>query len=195
MYRAKPGSILGSPTGFLICSETSPASFPAAKTLLQNYMDVTKFWKLLSAEPFLQEKSAIKAWWLELVPTSKAQLLVYFVSVLMYTLRCQRDTGTSCLSSICCIPSCPSENIPMSFCSGCLLFLGASKNFPMLGLGAGCQMWWECGGRKQFYAGSVAVAKLGAWSVLCPGCNEPLLWWRRSFSRGKAVWPAVQGQC
>lgn len=72
------------PQASLNWSETSPASFPAAKTLLQTYLDFTKSWKLLSAEPWLQEKSAIKALWLQLVSTSKAQLLVYLISFPMY---------------------------------------------------------------------------------------------------------------
>lgn len=74
----------GPPQPSLNWSETSPASSPAAKTLLQIYLDFTKFWKLLSAKPWLQEKSVITAQWLELLLTSKAQLLVHFISILMY---------------------------------------------------------------------------------------------------------------
>lgn len=133
-------------------SETSPASFPAAKTLLRNCLYSTKFWNLLSAEPCLQEKSAKKAQWLELVPTSKAQLLVYFISILMYRHPQMPERHWDILFVLHLLyPIQYLWKYPHVTLLRVLVYFGASKGFPMLGLGAGCQMWQECGGKKSSF--------------------------------------------
>lgn len=150
--------------------------FPAARTLFQIYLNFTKFWKPLGAEPWLQGKYAIKALWLELVPASKAQLLVCFISIPTcrhpQMAKGHRDSllllpGPAERG---CHPARPSGNIPMSLCSGCLLQLEASKGFPTPGI----RCWLSAvvgtrGKAKQFYVGSAAAR--------CLACPVPRVWW------------------
>ena len=181
------GSTLSSTTGFLGLVRNLPSlCFPAARTLFQIYLNFTKFWKPLGAEPWLQGKSAIKAPRLELVPASKAQVLVCFISIPM----CRHPQMLkSCRDSLLllpgpaergCLPARPSGNIPVPLCSGVLLQLEASEGFPTPGI----RRWLSdvmgtWGKAKQFYVGSVATGKLGVWSVLCPRCDESLVCWRK----------------
>lgn len=93
-----------------------------------------------------------------------------------------------------CLPACPSRNIPISLCSQHLLRLEPSESFPMSGIRCLLSdVMGTTGKAKQFYIGSVAMGKLGVWSVLCPGCDESLVCWRSQFSRGRAVGPTMQG--
>lgn len=143
--------------GFLGLIRNLPSlCFWAARTLFEIYLNFTKFWKPLGAEPWLQGKFAIRALWLELVPVSKAQLLVCFTSLPTCRHPGVPKSHQPCWEGLILSPSpwkYPCVTLPRA-----LLQLEAGKGFPMPGI----RCWLSdvmgtWGKAKQFYRCSVAT--------------------------------------
>lgn len=151
LHREELGSILGSPTGLLELVRNLPSLFPSCKDTFANLFGFYQILKAVKCKTLTSGKICNKG------PVTWAG--PYFKSTVTFSLHFYFDVQTLSdareplghLVCLCCISFCPSGNIPMSLCSECLLYLGASKGFPMLESGAGCQMRWECGGRKNSF--------------------------------------------
>lgn len=171
--------------GFLELTRNLPSlCFWAARTLFEIYLNFTKFWKPLGAEPWLQGKFAIRALWLELVPVSKAQLLVCFTSLPTCRHPGVPKSHQPCWEGLILSPSrwkYPRVTLPRP-----LLQLEAGKGFPTPGI----KCWLSdvmgtWGKAKQFYRGSVATKSSVSDLSWAPGVMSHQSAGELSFPKGE----------
>lgn len=123
MHGAELGSILGSPTGLLELVRNLPSLFPSCRDTSANLLGFYQILKAVKYRTLTSGKICNKG------PVTSAGL--YFKSTVTCLLNFFSNVQTPSdakepLGHLvspprpCCIPSCPSGNVPMSLCSGCL---------------------------------------------------------------------------
>lgn len=150
--------------------------FPIFRGMLTVYLNIAIIQKSLSAEPWLQGKSATMALWLETGPASKHNyMLASLLFLRAHTPACKTTIGTGSFSSQILLGWAVSQSSPLEMSlyhssQGACLSLSQARASLCLAVSPDRHM----GEGKTILRRQCGNRETSVWSVLCPRCDESL---------------------
>lgn len=158
--------------------------FPIFRGMLTVYLNIAIIQKSLSAEPWLQGKSATMALWLETGPASKHNYML--ASLLFLPLHAKQQSGQAasplrfCWGGLCLSPAL--WKCPCTILLRVPAWAWAKQGLPCAWLSALIGTWEKA---KQFYVGSAATGKLLSGLSCAPGVMSH---WLEKVISQKEMW-------